>query len=156
MKIKIDELNDEINKLILEINDKPINNIKIVDNIEDNKKIYKPDELTDDRIPNIDTQLKELREKDQEMMEKYKKDDIKLYNKEMIQRVKCLSLNKMNKNIFTNTNNLNKKDRNKLQEIMWSYNDIEHKKIIDEFNDLVCDILDDVNIDYSKLPIYNN
>ena len=73
----------------------------------------------------------------------------------MVQRVKCLCLDKMGKSILINTNDLSIKDRKQLQKLMWEYNDIEHKDIITEFNEKMSDMLEDVkNIDYSKLPIY--
>lgn len=119
--------------------------------LDEYSRKYKPDELTDDGIPNIDTQLREIRELDE------KQDINKVnYNREMLQRVKCLSLHKMDKNILTNTLDLNNKDRKKLQEIMHSYNDIEHDIIIKEFNEMINDeLFENVKIDYSKLPIYS-
>lgn len=118
---------------------------------------YKPEELTLDGIPNIDTQLKEMKVLDDEIEEKREKEDkTKRYNREMTNRVKCLSLDKMNKSIFTNTLHLSMSERRKLQEIMHTYNDIEHDVIIKEFNSLTCDLLDDVNkLDYSKLAVYS-
>ena len=118
-------------------------------------KKYKPEELTIDGIPSIETQIKEIEEKDNEQLEKYKNNE-KIYNREMVQRVKCLSLYKMGINIMTNTNSLNTKNKQKLQDIMWSYNDIEHIDIIKEFNDLISsEIFDNSTTDISKLPIYD-
>jgi hypothetical protein len=78
------------------------------------------------------------------------------YNKEMINRVKCISLFKMGKPILTNTYNINYRDKEKLQSIMHTYNDISHDEIIKEFNEIAnIDIFDNPNIDYSILPIYN-
>lgn len=122
--------------------------------LEEYKLKYKKEELTEDGIPTTETQLKEIEQKDVEQLEKYK-DNEKIYRREMVQRVKCLSLNRMGKNIMTNTLDLNQRERKTLQEIMWSYNDIEHYKIISEFNDLITiEIFDNKYIDYSKLPIY--
>ena len=122
--------------------------------LEEYKLKYKKEELTEDGIPTTETQLKEIEQKDVEQLEKYK-DNEKIYRREMVQRVKCLSLNRMGKNIMTNTLDLNQRERKTLQEIMWSYNDIEHDKIISEFNDLITiEIFDNKYIDYSKLPIY--
>lgn len=120
--------------------------------LEEYKLKYKPEELTDDGIPNIETQLKELKIKDEELDKDIDKD--KLYKREMIQRVKCLCLLKMNKSIFTNTFEMKIKDRETLQKLMWEYNDIDHKVIIDEFNEKICEILDDKGFDNSKVPIY--
>lgn len=129
------------------INEKNDNNVKII-----NDK-YKPEDLTADGIPTIETQIKEI-SLDEEN-KKSKLNDEQLYNREMIQRVKCLSLNKMNKDIFTNTFEMKISDRKKLQEIMHTYNDIEHTEIIKEFNDLISEnYLDNPQYDYTKAPIY--
>lgn len=133
----------------LEFKEKKYNNI-----LEEYKLKYKPEELTDDGIPNIETQLKELKIKDEELEKDIDKDKDKIYKREMIQRVKCLCLLKMNKSIFTNTNEMKNRDREKLQKLMWEYNDIDHKIIIEEFNEKICEILDDSEFDSSKVPIY--
>lgn len=112
---------------------------------------YKPEELTDDGIPNIETQLREIKELD----EKQDIDKVN-YKREMIQRVKCLSLHKMGKDIMFNTSYMSNKDKTKLQEIMHTYNDIDPEEIIKEFNELVNEVLfENTSIDYSKLPIYS-
>ena len=131
------------------------NNISLIRNIflEENLKKYKPEELTDDFLPTVETLLKEMDIKDLEQNEKNEKNKTKIYNREMIMRVKCLSLLKIGKDIMTNTLYLNMNDRKKLQEIMWSYNDIPHEDIIKEFNDKANGEIFDKDI--SKLPIYD-
>lgn len=141
----------------LEIKEKKDDNIKL-DNpiLAEYTKKYKPEELTADGIPTIETQLRELKVKDEEMEQKHKDEEDKRFKREMVQRVKCLSLVKLGKHFMYNTYDLNQKDRKKLQEIMWSYNDIEPEEIIKEFNELVCETLDNIkDIDYSKLPVYD-
>lgn len=124
--------------------------------LEDMKNKYKPEELTDDGIPTIETQLKEIAIKDEEYEKKCIENATKIYNREMIQRVKCLSLLKMGLSIFINTNDLSIKQRKTLQAYMWEYNDKDHQDIIKEFNEETSSMLDDVkNIDYSKLPVYD-
>lgn len=124
--------------------------------LDEYAKNYKPEELTDDGIPNIETQLREIREKDEEQLKDYTEDNIKRYNREMIQRVKCLCLHKMGKNVMLNTRDLNIFNREKLRILMAEYNDIEHEKIIDEFNNMITEeIFDNKNIDLSRLPIYD-
>ena len=142
----------ELDDMFLEIKErKDFNPI-----IEDMKNKYKPEELTDDGIPTIETQLKEIAIKDEEYEKKCVENATKIYNREMIQRVKCLSLIKMGLSIFINTNDLSIKQRKTLQAYMWEYNDKDHQDIIKEFNEETSDMLDDVkNIDYSKLPVYD-
>lgn len=125
----------------LEIKEKKNENIKIVD-------------LTPDGLPTIEEQFKEIKIKDEEQEKMLKENEIKIYKREMVQRVKCLCLNKMGKSIMINTLSLNKKDREKLQKLMWEYNDLDHNEIVKEFNDEFSEMLEDSSIDYSKLPIY--
>lgn len=123
--------------------------------LEEYAKKYTPEELTADGIPTIETQMKEIKDKDEKQLNKYYEEDINRYNREMKQRVKCLALKKMGKHIFTNTFTMTKFDKEVLQEYMWEYNNYEHKDIIDEFNKLICrEILDNPDYDYSKAPIY--
>ena len=141
----------------LDFNVKKDNNIVVINDnpiISEYKNKYKPEELTDDGIPTIETQLREIKLDEEKQTTKLNEEQF--YKREMIQRVKCLSLNKMNRDIFTNTNDLKPSDKKRLQEIMYTYNDIDHEQIIKEFNDLVCeDYLDNPKYDYSKAPIYH-
>ncbi len=116
---------------------------------------YSKEELTPDGLPTIETQLKEIEEKDEELLRINAENSIKIYNREMVQRVKCLCLLKMNQSIFKNTLDLNKKSRIELQKLMHEYNDVEHDEIIKEFNEKISIILDENDIDISQLPIYN-
>ena len=120
--------------------------------LDEYAKKYKPEELTDDGIPTIETQLKEISEKD---IDDVKNEDLH-YEREMILRVKCLCLLKMNKSIFTNTFEMKHKSKEKLQELMWEYNEIDPELIIEEFNQKIGDMFDEDDIDFSKLPIFNN
>lgn len=141
----------------IDFNVKKDNNIVVINDnpiISEYKNKYKPEELTDDGIPTIETQLREIKLDEEKQTTKLNEEQF--YKREMIQRVKCLSLNKMNRDIFTNTNDLKPSDKKRLQEIMYTYNDIDHEQIIKEFNDLVCeDYLDNPKYDYSKAPIYH-
>jgi hypothetical protein len=158
---EIDELSEIVEKeMTLEIIEKE-NKIEIIDNklinpiLEEYKQKYKPEELTDDGIPTIETQLKEMKIKDEEIDNKMKENIQKTYNREMTQRVKCLSLIKLGLSAFTNTNDLSMREKTKLQKIMYEYNDIEHDIIVKQFNEEIGDMLDDTkSIDYSKLPVY--
>ena len=149
----IEHIENEINDMNLEIKKKENDNI-LEANIE--KPKYTKEELTDDGLPTVEVQLRELKEKDDEFNKRMEEKALVLYKREMCQRVKCLCLLKMNKSIFTNTFNMKEKERKKLQELMWEYNNIDHKDIISEFNDKVGELLDDMEEkDYSKLPVYD-
>lgn len=124
--------------------------------LEENVKKYKPEELTDDLIPSIETLLKNIESNDLEDKAKEEKHKDKLFKREMTQRVKCICLYKMNKSIMTNTFDLSVKDRTTLEIMMHSYEETPYDDIIKEFNDIACnDLFDNNNIDYSKYPIYN-
>ena len=119
--------------------------------LEEYAKKYKPEELTPDGIPNLETQLREMKEQD----EKQQIDKVN-HRREMLQRVKCISLFIMGKDIMTNTFNLNMRERDKLQEIMYLYNDVSEEDIIDKFNTVVNEVLfENDKVDLSKLPIYS-
>jgi len=109
---------------------------------------------TPDGLPTIEKQLNDIKIADEELNTVNKEQTDKIYRREMIQRVKCLCLLKMNKSIYTNTLSLKPKERDNLQKLMYEYNDIEHKDIIKEFNEKICDAIDNNEIDLSKVPIY--
>lgn len=122
--------------------------------LEEYARKYKPEELTADGIPNIETQVREMNERDEEYNKTLEENKQKIYNREMVQRVKLLCLLKMGKSILTNTFEMKIKEKEKLQELMWEYNDVYHYDIIKEFNEKIGDILDDEKLDFSKVPIY--
>jgi len=64
-------------------------------------------DYTDDGLPTIEKQLRDIDLKDREMKQNYDSKEKEIYNREMKQRVKCLSLHKMGLSIFTNTLLLN-------------------------------------------------
>lgn len=118
--------------------------------IEENKKKYKPEEMTIDFLPTIETQLKEIEEDEK----KYSIDDNdKNFKREMTQRVKCLSLLKMNLSPLTNTFELSFNQRDELQKLMHEYNEKSFDDIINEFNEKVGSSLFESN-DYEKFPLY--
>lgn len=89
----------------------------------------------------------------EEHIEDEKPIDVKL---ELTKKVKLLSLNKMNKSIFTNTFNMREYERKELQKIMHSYEDISVQEIIEEFNNMMNEkVFDNPNVDISRLPIYD-
>jgi hypothetical protein len=120
-------------------------------NIDENRKKYKPEELTDDGIPTIETQLKELSERDK-LDEIYKID----YVKNMKLKVKCIALHKMGKSILTNTLKMTYNDRKKLVELMHEYNGVDAAEITNEFNYIANEELFENNKDVSNYPVYKN
>ena len=112
------------------------------------------DIYTVDGVYTIQKQIKDMELKDKELEKQFEENVERIYKREMIQRVKCLSLLKMNKSIFTNTSSMKIKERELLQKIMHEYNDIDHQIIINEFNEKIGDILDDENFEPSNVPIY--
>ncbi len=149
---KLDNFHDIILTCSLACNDDKITIVRNLE-LEENVKKYNSDELTADFLPTVQTQLKNMELLDNELNNN-NKSEIDRFKREMVQRVKCLSLAKMNKPILTNTYNLNSKDKIELQRIMHTYNDIPHDIIIKEFNEIASKELFDYNLDYSNMPIY--
>lgn len=139
----------------MEIEFKPEKNNNII--VDDLSIKYKPEELTVDGVPTIETQLREIEKLDNEYKLTFEEHNDKIYKREMKQRVKCLCLLKMDIPITINTLDLSNKRRAELQRLMYEYNDIPHEDIIKEFNEKFSDFLDDdrnSSIDYSKFPVY--
>jgi hypothetical protein len=74
-------------------------------------------------------------------------------NRELLQRVKILGLYHMGLDIFTDTRNLNRLMRERLQTEMHKYNGKSREEIIEEFNRITCIVLECMK-DVSKLPVY--
>jgi len=149
---KLENYNDILRTCSISNYDNRINIIRNIE-LEENIKKYNSSELTADFLPTIEAQLKNIDKLDNELNDN-KNNEIERFKREMVQRVKCLSLHKMNKSILTNTLSLTTKDRIELQNIMHTYNDIPHEIIIDNFNEIASKELFDYNLDYSNMPIY--
>lgn len=120
---------------------------------DENIKINNNEELTIDGLLTIESQLKnmEILDKKDPYLNKFEN----FISREMKQRVKCLGLKKMGKSIMTNTLLMTDKERVKLQEIMYTYNDKRFEDIENEFNEIANEELFEGNLNYDKLPIYN-
>lgn len=115
--------------------EKKIYNVKIIDT----ECIIKEDNFNNDEKINDDNKMS---------------DEDKI---ELTKKVKLLGLNKMNKSIFTNTSNMRDYERIELQKMMRTYEDIDVKDIINEFNNLMnVKVFDNPDVDISKIPIYSN
>lgn len=127
--------------------------------IDEYKLLYKSEELTDDGIPTIETQLREIHEADQKYL--LSMTDKETIDKKRIrsikQMVKCICLNKMNKSIMVNTLSLNKSERETLQKLMYEYDgEINEEQIRNDFYKVASnELFEDNYIDVSKVPIYD-
>ena len=109
------------------------------------------DDYTADGVYTIKKQL-EIIEEDE------KNDPIineRIEQRELLQRVKMLGLHNMGLDIFTDTRNLNRLMRDRLQREMHLYNGVDSNQIITEFNELVCIVLDE-HKNVEKLPVYKH
>ena len=79
----------------------------------------------------------------------------RIEQRELLQRVKMLGLHNMGLDIFTDTRNLNRLMRDRLQREMHLYNGVDSNEIITEFNELVCIVLDE-HKNVEKLPVYKH
>lgn len=113
-------------------------------------KTYKPQELTLDGIPTIETQLKDI-----EYNEEFIQSNNKFIKKtsDLFSRVKFLSMAKMNLDPFSNTKYLSYMQKKQLQNEMNFYSEIHPDKIIDEFNDVCGEMLKDSKTDTNKLLV---
>ena len=109
---------------------------------------YTADELTEDGLPTVESQLRRLDERDRNItiQDKYRN---------LAMRVKCLSLDMMGLSPMTNTYNLSNKQREQLQNNMRTYEDKDLETIVEEFNTMMNEKLFVSTMDPSKLPMYH-
>lgn len=126
--------------------------IEFYSETKEEKEQENNDELTADGLPTLKKQL--------EMIEEDEQKNPYIINEEtekrnLLQSVKMLGLYNMGLDVFTDTRHINRFTREKLQAEMHKYNGKDPLDIINEFNNIICTILDEhKNID--KLPIYRN
>lgn len=116
--------------------------------LEDYRLKYKPEELTHDGIPTLETQLKEIEEDEKNRI---KLDEKEKYIKDMKMRVRFICMDKIGKNPLEQ--NLSFYERKRLYDEMNKYSDVPHDEIIKEFNILCQETIFQKNADYSKFKI---
>lgn len=107
--------------------------------------------------PPIDEQLAKMDQEDEayEKRLKAENEQTQMINN-MKQRVRVISLLKMNKSPFTDIRYISTIEQKKLLKIMNSYSDTPFSTICEEFNEQMCDILNDSQTKYENMPCYDN
>lgn len=147
----IDEkINKDLNIENIEINNSENPNPMVKTNEDEPIK-----ELTPDGIPTIKQQLKDLDDDEKRRQLSKNIDSAKEFRKNMLIRVKSLCLDKMGKDILTNTTNLTHREREKLIKLMNEYTGKPTEDIINDFNDLCNEKLFEPRRDYSTFPVYD-
>jgi hypothetical protein len=112
---------------------------------------YTPEELTPDGLPTVEAQLRRLEERDRELNQRRLENNMR----DLKMRVKCLALDSMGLNMLHNTNSLDYKKRDQLQNIMRTYEDKTPEEIRQLFNERCSDSLFISSMDPSKFPMYH-
>jgi hypothetical protein len=107
--------------------------------------------------PPIEEQLAKMDQEDEayEKRLKAENEQTQMINN-MKQRVRVISLLKMDKSPFTDIRYISTIEQKKLLKIMNSYSDTPFSTICEEFNEQMCDILNDSHTKYENMPCYDN
>lgn len=111
--------------------------------------IYTKDDLTDDGLPSVEAQMREMKRVDE-----INKKELDL-RREMVTMIKSISLVKMGKEPLVNTSYLSYPEKSTLIKIMNEYANESQENIREEFNRMCSEKIFNPNCDYSKLPVYN-
>ena len=119
------------------------------------------DDLTADGILTFEAQMRKIKEQEDKQKEivkekREKRGLEKTFLIELTRKVIMLCLDKMNKDIMTNTYHLSDFEREKLRKLMAEYNGRDPDDITAEFNLLCKEKLFVDRKDYSNFPVYDN
>ena len=119
--------------------------------MSDQNNEYLPEELTPDGLPTVEAQLRRLEKRDRELNQRRLENNMR----DLKMRVKCLALDSMGLNMLHNTNSLDYRKREQLQEIMRTYEDKSSEEIRELFNERCNNTLFISSMDPSKFPMYH-
>ena len=113
--------------------------------------------LTADGLPTIETQLKQLEEYEAERNEKNLTNDeqLKKHRREMLQRIRCIALDAMGKNILINPKQLIPKEKRDFVKRIEELYILSEEEIIIMFNNICHDTIFQTGNDYSNYPVYD-
>lgn len=111
-------------------------------------------DLTPDGLPTTELQLKKIEEAEnkQELTEDEK---LKKHRREMLQRIRCIALNAMGKDILFDPRRLQPKDRRDYVKRIEELYILSEEEIIIMFNRLCHDTVFINGADYSNYPVYD-
>jgi hypothetical protein len=113
--------------------------------------------LTADGLPTTETQLKQLEELDLERQnnELSEEDKLKMHRREMLQRIRCIALDAMGKNILFDPRKLQPKDKREFVKRVEELYILSEEEIINMFNGICQDSIFQCGADYSNYPVYD-
>ena len=113
--------------------------------------------LTYDGLPTIETQLKQLEELDNERQnrELSEEEKDKKHKREMLQRIRCIALDAMGKNILSNPKDLQPKDKREFIKRIEELYILSEDEIKIMFGNICHDTIFQCGADYSTYVVYD-
>ena len=113
--------------------------------------------MTCDGLPTIENQLKKLEEIDieRETKEISEEDKIKKHNREMLQRIRCIALDAMGKNILYNPKDLQSKEKREFIKRVEELYILSEDEIKIMFGNICHDTIFKCGSDYSNYVVYD-
>ena len=113
--------------------------------------------LTCDGLPTIENQLKKLEEVDieRETKEISEEEKIKKHNREMLQRIRCIALDAMGKNILSNPKDLQPKEKREFIKRVEELYILSEDEIKIMFGNICHDTIFKCGSDYSNYVVYD-
>ena len=113
--------------------------------------------LTCDGLPTIETQLKQMEENDIERQSKDLSEEeiLKKHQREMLQRIRCIALDAMGRNILLNPKELNPKDKREFIKRVEELYILSEDEIKIMFGNICHDTIFQNGSDYSNYVVYD-
>ena len=111
--------------------------------------------LTHDGLPTIETQLKQMEEFDNERLNKEISEEelLKKHRREMLQRIRCIALDAMGKNILSDPKQLQPRDKRDFVKRVEELYILSEEEIKSMFGSICHDTIFQNNTDYSKFVV---
>lgn len=128
--------------------------------IIDGEKVFRNNidpSLTSDGLPTVETQLKQLEEIDIERQnrELSEEEKDKKHKREMLQRIRCIALDAMGKNILSNPKDLQPKDKREFIKRIEELYILSEDEIKIMFGNICHDTIFQCGSDYSTYVVYD-
>ena len=112
--------------------------------------------LTADGLLTLENQLKKLDELDeQQKIELTEDEKLKIHRREMLQRIRCIALDAMGKNILIDPKKLLPKEKRDFIKRIEELYILSEEELTNMFNTICQDTLFQCGSDYSNYPVYN-
>jgi len=128
---------------------------EIIDGEKVKRNNTDPD-LTPDGLLSVEAQIKQLEEKDIENIKELSEDELVIkHNKEILQRIKCIALDAMGKNILSDPKNLSPREKRdfirRIEELLI----LSEEEIKMMFGNICHETIYQSGADYSKYCVYD-